>query len=117
MRLKMKIKTSELKGRALDFATAVADGFETDYLKRNPDSIPKYTENWDDCGELIDKYGIELSNELVNEKWIYYTTFSHLMGEYTQGENTKIAICRAVVAFELGDEVDIPDELVGENGS
>ncbi|WP_180559287.1 hypothetical protein [Arsenophonus endosymbiont of Apis mellifera] len=36
----MIVKTSELKGKALDWAAALADGFEADYLKRSPDAIP-----------------------------------------------------------------------------
>lgn len=31
-----------------------------------------------------------------------------------EGETPQIAICRAVVAAKLGDEVDIPDELMNE---
>lgn len=108
----MKIKTSELKGGALDFATAVADGFDADYLKRNPNAIPEYSEYWNDCGDLITEHEINLSNE--DGEW--FASMAPHMNECIQsGETPQIAICRAVVINFLGDEVDIPDDLVGED--
>ncbi|PHM37158.1 phage protein NinX family protein [Xenorhabdus innexi] len=155
----MKLKTSELTGRALDFSVAQAIGMDIYICGRASDDeygwigykksfgliqdsvdvavaafekpvitvgfcgeiciesqtkSQKYSPstNWEQCGQLIDIFGMELTNELVNDTWRYYATCPHLMGEYQHGDTPKIAICRAVVAAELGNEVDIPDELL-----
>ncbi|MFS1583694.1 MAG: phage protein NinX family protein [Candidatus Arsenophonus phytopathogenicus] len=104
----MKISTSELKGRQLDYAVAIFEGFFTDC----PNEAPKYSEYWEYCGELITKYEIYLSNE--DGRW-FASMPPHMNGFIQQGETPQIAICRAVVINFLGDEIDIPDELVGDD--
>lgn len=108
----MKIKTSELKDEALNWATAIAYGMNINFLKRNPYAAPEYSKSWDKCGELIDKYEIWFSN--ADNKSIASAP-PHMNSAIKTGETPKIAICRAVVAMEFGDEVDIPDDLVGED--
>ncbi|MDX7989165.1 DUF2591 domain-containing protein [Xenorhabdus sp. 12] len=115
----MKLKTSELTGRALDYAVAKAQGLNVInfggaiiHREADGDQLYKPTDYWHLCGQLIDTFGMELTNELVNDVWIYYATCPHLMGEYQHGDTPRIAICHAVVAAELGNEVEIPDELL-----
>ena len=123
----MKVKTAELSGRALGWATAMADGW---ILTRPQDGqfekdcrivlvcdekwgLPKDhfrpSNDWGECGLLIEKYGVTCFNPPERNK--------HLRRAVCNGAgftctNVKIAICRAVVASKLGDEVDIPDELM-----
>ncbi|MGJ0628754.1 phage protein NinX family protein [Xenorhabdus bovienii] len=117
----MKIKTSELTGKALDYAVALAQGWKkmADYNGYStPNGVviaPEYIPSWDwsQCGELIEKHHVELIFNSVSEEWsAYIFSFEELESVLEDGESPTIAICRAVVAAQLGDEVDIPDELV-----
>ncbi|MBI6550711.1 phage protein NinX family protein [Xenorhabdus lircayensis] len=125
----MKLKTSELTGRALDWAVALAADAKSvecsrigDYLLELPNSDYFFatgdwytfrpSTDWAPCGQLIDIFRMEITNVLVNDVWKYYATCPHLMGEYQHGNTPKLAICRAVVAAQLGDEVEIPDMLL-----
>ncbi|MDE1488589.1 DUF2591 domain-containing protein [Xenorhabdus bovienii] len=116
----MKIKTSELTGRALDWAVARADGRgvrinELGYVfVCDNRSIGVYSPStdWAKCGELIDKYNIELTNELLDCVLFWSANCNYVSDDYLDGQTPQIAICRAVVAARWGNEVDIPDELV-----
>ncbi|WP_258087442.1 DUF2591 domain-containing protein [Xenorhabdus bovienii] len=109
----MKIKTSELTGRALDWAVALADGFDINSLIGMPQLTPEYSTDWSECGQLIEKHHVELNFNSVSKEWsAYIFSFEELESVIEDGESPTIAICRAVVAAQLGDEVDIPDELV-----
>ncbi|MGJ0636831.1 phage protein NinX family protein [Xenorhabdus bovienii] len=105
----MKIKTSELTGKALDYAVAMANNFRAcnGHL-----CIYSPSTDWSQCGELIDKYNIELVNELLDCVLFWSANCNYVSDDYLDGQTPQIAICRAVVAAQLGDEVEIPDELV-----
>ncbi|OCA53920.1 phage protein NinX family protein [Photorhabdus namnaonensis] len=100
----MKIKTSELTGRALDYAVAICDGWSADYLNKNPDAIPAYSTEWSECGPLIDEYYIS-----VIERVDYWVADRPGFG-VAKGSTAKEAICRAMIT-EL-DDVEIPDEIL-----
>ncbi|CDG95849.1 conserved hypothetical protein [Xenorhabdus bovienii str. puntauvense] len=120
----MKIKTSELTGRALDWAVCLAIGGAANkdntevqapnrdyYLLSNGKGNFAPSTDWSQCGELIDEYGIQLI-------WVSDATIeasSHLMNKLVVsefGSNHLESACRLIVLGKLGDEVDIPDELV-----
>ncbi|AOM39651.1 phage protein NinX family protein [Xenorhabdus hominickii] len=115
--MKMKIKTSELTGRALDYAVAMAQGWEkmagyNGYSTPNGIVIaPEYIPSWDwaQCGQLIEEYWIEF-------KWVTDATIeahSYLLdGAVAYGHSHLEAACRLVVLGKIGDEVEIPDELM-----
>lgn len=120
----MKVKTSELIGDQLDYFTAVAIG------EKNPQgglgggcvvshghTMHRFYPSceWQHGGPLIEKYNISISD--CDDEWI--ASIMNADGDYAalvNGARPLIAACRAVVAAKLGDEVDIPDELmeVGE---
>ncbi|OTA15015.1 hypothetical protein Xbed_03626 [Xenorhabdus beddingii] len=103
----MKIKTSELTGRALDWAVARA-------TRTTMPSINQWiiwddyhpSTNWLVCGQLIEEFSIRLGHALLWSANCHYVS-----DDYLDGETPQIAICRAVVAAKLGEEVDIPDEI------
>ncbi|CDH06830.1 conserved hypothetical protein [Xenorhabdus bovienii str. oregonense] len=118
----MKIKTSELTGKALDWAVAksiglpaivtpltpfgnlIIEGMEEDYTPST---------DWSQCGQLIEKHRVELNFNSVSKEWsAYIFNFEELESVIEDGDTPQIAICRAVVAARWGNEVDIPDELV-----
>ncbi|MDE9541194.1 phage protein NinX family protein [Xenorhabdus bovienii] len=106
----MKIKTSELTGRALDWAVACCDGFDINSLIGMPRITPEYSTDWSECGPLIDTYLIELNNQVISENEVEH--WATCMDEYIYGSTALEAACRIVVHVKLGDEVEIPDELL-----
>lgn len=118
----MKVKTSELTGAALDWAVAKAVYGDAKYLlKPMMSKVPyvfmtkedgreirvSYSTNWAHSGPLIQSnlYRVE---ELGYDLWE-----AEAVGAKPQrGQSALIAICRAVVASKIGEEVDIPDSLL-----
>lgn len=85
----MKIKTSELTGAALDWAVAKCEGNTITFAD---DGLPSgqwemYSSNWAQGGPIIEREGITTRESLVDAM-------------------------RCYVASKLGDEVDIPGELL-----
>lgn len=66
------------------------------------------------CWESFDTWHTTISTRVAEKpKKHLWADFSLPGGPYRgEGETPQIAICRAVVASKLGDEVDIPDELM-----
>jgi len=136
----VKVKTSELSGVQLDVAVAIAIGGHITraqdaqvYLngmhqlcgeenKRHSRYVFSPSTDWKDCGELMESFSISCyqSADPVTGKIFHWVGVNELTGEGKRrgliASNPRVAICRAVVAAKLGDEVDIPDELmeVGE---
>ncbi|MDE9589919.1 phage protein NinX family protein [Xenorhabdus bovienii] len=119
----MKIKTSELTGRALDWAVCLAIGGTVNedntevqapnngyYLLSNGKGNFTPSTDWSQCGPLIDTYLIELNNQVISENEVEH--WATCMDEYIYGSTALEAACRIVVHAKLGDEVEIPDELV-----
>ncbi|MCC8366583.1 DUF2591 family protein [Xenorhabdus sp. PB61.4] len=120
----MKIKTSELTGKALDWAVALAQGWQkmADY---NGYSTPngvviasEYAPSWDweVCGQLIDEYLDSLTRMCTDSPWVAsckaVTVDDVSIWKVEGGQTPKIALCRALVSAKMGDEVEIPDELL-----
>lgn len=117
----MKIKTSDLTGTALDWAASAA---------RGDSDIHPYSTNWDDGGPIIEREGIGIYRECV----LAYPDFHpvqgktweaiiglYLVGEHeaqgahgltAQGATALEAAMRVFVLSKLGDEVDVPEELL-----
>ena len=95
-----KIKTSELQGAALDWAVAKAVGVDV-----SSTTIPIYrpSTNWMHLGPLIERHEVEIEAG----------PWSACCGIKTMhGDTILEAACRAIVAAKLGNEVDVPEELV-----
>ncbi|WP_340619016.1 phage protein NinX family protein, partial [Xenorhabdus entomophaga] len=149
----MKIKTSALTGRALDWAVARATGMNI-YMTNQHDNEYEWIGNgrvmaaafekpiitvglcndvhiefkgeskpyspstdWSQCGQLIDKYIDDLTHMAFRGDHWAANCRAVRVGDFSifktqTGDTPQIAICRAVVAAQLGDEVEIPDELV-----
>lgn len=109
----MKIKTSELTGAALDWAVAiVVYGGE----KHIPAGFPAYSESWGQGGPIIERKGIGLlkvANRLPHQQWDAGETdeLPDTLWSVVSGPTPLIAAMRCYVASELGDEVEIPEDL------
>lgn len=69
---------------------------------------------WAQGGPLIDQYQIELLQRYgpgILKYW--YAFFQPNSRKYMKGDTALMAICRAVVAANLGDVVQVPVELAG----
>lgn len=125
----MKVKTSELSGKALDWAVAETQGRKRIATTRKEfglnvakNIVPPYSTEWVWCGPLAEELKISCycSIDPENETAYHWCAVKEVV-DYRKrrgftAETPQIAICRAVVAAKLGDDVDIPDELmeVGE---
>ncbi|HHQ6628329.1 TPA: phage protein NinX family protein [Serratia fonticola] len=114
----MKVKTSELTGQALDWAVAKAICPPSFADNINPASGLSFwsegwlsnggpSTDWGRCGPLIAEY-IEHMSIQPGDTWMA-VAFGHFT--YYKGPTPQIAICRAVVAYKLGDEIELPSEL------
>ena len=128
----MRMKTSELTGAALDWAVAKCEGYDV-FIKHAPVQVmytPKgkrswyiYTPstNWSQGGPIIEREGITLSrNEqksfVGQQPWVSYLIEHLFMDEYEHeyqyGPTPLMAAMRCYVASKLGDEIEIPEELI-----
>jgi len=119
-----KVKTSELSGSALDWAVAKCEGYECQfddevsgpwlisqegYLNdEKPLSSMRYSTDWALGGLIIERENIGLWSEGYDWEAKIATDFGQLAEWH---ESPLIAAMRCYVASQLGDEVEIPNEL------
>lgn len=135
----MKMKTSELTGAALDWAVAKCEGVsvgkhrqEHGFIETAWDKATKWehaceiynpSTNWEQAGQIIEREKIDVTFnadydvvEGVENDWMVgqWDADLHLspMDNRQWGETPLIAAMRCLVAHKLGDEVDIPEELM-----
>jgi hypothetical protein len=115
----MKIKTSELTGVALDWAVAECAGYRLDLV---PEGSYTPSTNWSQGGPIIER---EKFTVMYDDDWKYDQTDPEDNGERWMADNGDsyynptqygatplIAAMRFYVASKLGDEVEIPEELL-----
>ena len=117
----MKVKTSELIGPALDWAVAKCNGRGLDLEDpRDPwltcggiadQPLHSYTPHtdWAQGGPIIEREGISGYWDEGNQRW------DQVMheGRFVESGPTKlIAAMRCYVASKLGNEIDVPEELI-----
>ncbi len=114
----MKIKTSELTWAALDWAVAKCEGWKVSVVEFRESQLSSskfaYSSVWAKGGPIIEREGITVSKE--DGCWSAYfrdNLFEDDGSEHWQtGPTPLIAAMRCFVASHLGDEVDIPQELL-----
>jgi hypothetical protein len=115
----MKVKTAELSGAALDWAVAKCEGITVTVWKgavvdewSNP---VLYHDDRAQGGPIIEREKISI--KYVREGWVATMTYHDkkydgLEFSEEKGDTPLIAAMRCYVASKLGDEVDVPDELL-----
>lgn len=134
----MKIKTADLIGPALDWAVATIEGYGG--LRRNPHAFDQslimnrgdgqcvlfsslnYHTDWSQGGPLLERENIGLEKHRLDGPYQWAACDWHPVvvqghtclerSKYVYGPTPLIAAMRCIVAATLGDEVDVPDELV-----
>jgi hypothetical protein len=121
--MKMKIKTTELQGEALNRAVAYC----VEWSKRFPiftDGKPmskgNYSTDWALGGPIIEQENISVFMD--DEKWAAYASHSLPQNFYGTSKDPDwddgdegsplVAAMRCYVASVLGDEVEVPDETL-----
>ena len=127
----MKIKTSDLTLLALDWAVAkitnpewwddgYMDGDPMAALDMDDGAVYSPSTNWAQGGPIIQREGIAI--DVVRAGWTIDSWVAALVHEDREfdgvaraeeyGPTPLIAAMRCYVASKLGDEVDIPEELL-----
>lgn len=105
----MKLKTSNLKWHALDWAVHVA-------MHGKCEGYPEhhYSADWAHGGPIIERECITVECQFDRVGWTAWTPAPEQPdGEAVgAGDTALIAAMRCYVASKLGDEVDIPKELL-----
>jgi hypothetical protein len=107
------MKTSELIGRPLDVAVEIAlqgGQLRPDY---NPRYAPEHSTNWSHGGPIVER---EIDQISRYETYPDYRADRFATDDYEDchaiGPTMLIAAMRCYVASKLGDEVEIPEELL-----
>lgn len=102
------MKTSELIGPALDWAVAVADGweYENPETPADPNRLWKPSIKWGQGGPIIARERITITASGGGTTWMCENDSG-----YWIAPTPLIAAMRCFVASKLGDEVEIPEEL------
>ncbi len=106
----MKIKTSELTGAALDWAVAKCENLNVEVdqaviLEDGDYYVP--SEDWAKGGPIIEREIKTLKRDFI-EGWFARSQ----TGKTASGSTPLIAAMRCYVASKLGDEIEIPKELL-----
>lgn len=110
----MKTKTSELSGKALDWAVEKAQYPEAYECCLE---LLAYSSDWSIAGPIIEREGITVGMvEKGSDHWCAYK-IEHLFDddyehEWCKGNTPLIAAMRCYVASKLGASVDVPDDLL-----
>ena len=121
----MKVKTADLIGPALDWAVAVVEGLTEEnawttieiFKAARAGGLYWYSTDWGQGGPLIQREEIGLRRNAPcsrGREWEASpsATAKGAGGKWGYGPTPLIAAMRCFVASRLGDEVEIPDELV-----
>jgi hypothetical protein len=113
------MKTNELTGAALDWAVTKCEGFDPETLNTKTGVVYSlrygvYTPStdWAQGGPIIEREKIAVVYR-AGGYWLAYTHENHQGRQAdADGPTPLIAACRCYVASKLGDEVEIPEELL-----
>lgn len=112
----MKVKTSDLIGPALDWAVAKAEGRTDVRIDEDGDLVGQYdfdySTDWAQGGPIIERHRIDLRFDRSGRSTHAWnaSTLTRMAG----GPDPLTATMRAYVLSEVGDEVEVPNELFKE---
>lgn len=110
----MKIKTQNLTGAALSYSVSLADGWEPGTADMAPWLFAsrriKFDADWSQGGPIIEREGIALCKSGYG--WIASLDGPNEKEIKGDHHTPLVAAMRAYVASRLGDEVEVPDDLM-----
>jgi hypothetical protein len=112
------MKTRDLIGPALDWAVSKCAGWRRELCYLNTE-YPNYSENWSLAGPIIER---ELINVCCASLGGWVSTIFDDTAELLEnsfkfrqyGTTPIVAAMRCYVASKMGDDIDVPSELIGE---
>ena len=121
----MKVKTNELTGVALDWAVAKCVNPAHWMIRTHQDNEDQWyvtlhggrgnyapSTDWNQGGPIIERERILIQPEIGKENSGNAWSAISLTGYVSYGPTPLIAVMRCYVASKLGDEVEIPNELL-----
>jgi hypothetical protein len=99
------MKTSELTGAALDWAVAKCEGYRLDLA---PERSYAPSTDWAQGGPIIEREKLAIC--IGWKQWLAFSDDTENAG--VQGPTPLIAAMRCYVASKLGDDINIPEELL-----
>lgn len=111
----MKVKTADLIGPTLDWAVAKCEqpGYEDWRLIRLIEQEFRPSSNWAQGGPIIEQEHISVDNRKGDPCLAFKGTPAHYeFSMFAPEGQPLVAAMRCFVASKLGDEVDIPEELL-----
>lgn len=121
----MQIKTSNLTGIRLDWAVAECEEYDTfmEHWRLNTMFTKRQwspSTDWSQGGPIIDEFDIDVlrDGELFaarTGRMTHHPVRKYLTWNCERGPTKLIAAMRCYVASKLGEEIDVPDELITAN--
>jgi hypothetical protein len=114
----MKTKVSEITSLQLDWIVTDLEGVKTygikDWLEQRPYTVGnRWSTDWAQSGPIIERERIALTAYLRADLVTHWRAVAFTSGTVPMyGETPLIAAMRCYVASKLGDEVEVPNELV-----
>lgn len=113
----MKLKTKDLIGQALDYAVARAMGKRPSmFIYQQDGDLAKqhrYSRDWSQGGPIIEREVVSLGVEEGGWRALCWGMDGPNRELYSmRGPTPLIAAMRCYVASKMGDEVDVPEELL-----
>lgn len=128
----MKVKTSELIDAALNLAVALALGWTVRADEKygvmvvgprngdsspwcSPNELPNWQGDWAQGGPLIERERIELEDTTMRggaNDWVATLRTAPLVVSEAYGPTALVAAMRCFVTSKLGEEVEVPEELL-----
>jgi hypothetical protein len=102
------MKTNELTGKALNWAVNKAEGLDGWLAPVN------YCGKWEHGGPIIEREGIGFDQYADYPRWQAFTPAPEQPSGQAvcNGPTPLVAAMRCYVASKLGDDVDVPEELL-----
>lgn len=107
----MKIKTKDLTGAALDWAVAKCEGTLPASYDDWRQTWPRYSTDWAQGGPIIERERISI-RQWTNVPIVHAYMPQDDAPWASDGTSPLIAAMRCYVTSKLGDEVDVPKELM-----
>ena len=112
----IEVKTAELIGPALNYATAIANGWDfSRQFYQVMFQVYCPSTHWAQGGPLVDKYKPDLQTTAQGEFAAYLNNDTACPDPliFENGPTYLVALCRTIVVAKIGDVVSVPAELVG----
>ena len=112
-----KIRTSELIGAALDWAVAKCEGMSRLDERVTPEGVRwagdffQPSKHWSEGGPIIEREKIQVNPSISSDAWGAANP-SKDQCVWVWAETPLIAAMRCYVTSKLGNEVEVPEELI-----